>query len=208
MSQFAFELAHAPVYREENFVVSACNRAAHEWVLRWPNWPAHALLVYGPSGSGKTHLGHIWAGRAKAAATPVDAASLKSHALIEQIETMEEKTLLHLLNAAKENRFSLLLTANVAARELPFKLPDLTSRLLALPAVAIDAPDDDVLMAALRKQFSDRQLMVDDEVLHYVMPRIERSFAAIRSTVEALDKQALAEKKNITVPFVKRVLGY
>jgi hypothetical protein len=47
---------------------------------------------------------------------------------------------------------------------------------------------------------------VEDGVIAYALPRVERSFAKIRELVELLDSAALAERKNITVPFVKRML--
>ena len=105
----------------------------------------------------------------------------------------------------REHGGSMLMTSMVPAPNLPFSLPDLTSRLLALPSVGIDQPDDDALAGAIRKQFSDRQMKVDEEVIKYLLPRMQRSFLKAKELVELLDAKALAEGKNITIPFVKRV---
>lgn len=208
MSQFALPISFPALFSEDNFFVADCNREAHGWIMRWPNWPTHALLLYGEAGSGKSHLGHLWAARTNAAVTTSTAEHLQGNALIEQITALPEKDLLHLLNRAKENGYFLLLTSRVPPKQLPFTLPDLTSRLLALPAVPIAPPDEAALSAALRKQFSDRQLKVEEDVIDFLLPRMERSFAAGRTLVEQLDRQALAEQRNITIPFVKRALGY
>lgn len=211
MSQFALPLTLSPVFSKDNFYVSGCNRDAHQWIMRWPDWPAQALLLYGPSGAGKTHLGHIWAARADAARfeTLPSPDALCGHALIENIDRLpDERKLLHLLNYAKEQRHALLLTASLPPAQLPFTLPDLTSRLKALPSAAIAAPDDEALTAVLRKQFADRQLKVGDDVIAFLLPRIERSFTALSGIVEKLDSQALAEQRNLTIPFIKRALGY
>ena len=58
----------------------------------------------------------------------------------------------------------------------------------------------------LVKQFADRQLKVDDDVIGFLLRRMERSFAAARAMVGAIDDLALAERRNITVPLVRRVL--
>ena len=212
MTQYTFNLPLPPLYSEDNFMISDCNREAWQWIQNWENWPAHALLLYGPAGCGKSHLGHIWAQRAQAGR--ITAASLESveprsgNWLIEDIEQLvSERALLHFYNASKENGGKLLLTSTHAANQLPFTLPDLTSRLLALPMAHIDQPDDAVLAGAMRKQLTDRQMKVDDEVIAYIIPRMERSFNALKNTVETIDRAALAEHKNITIPFVKRMLG-
>ena len=181
--------------------------------MRWPDWPTNALLIFGPKGSGKSHLGHIWALRADAvvldARQDFSPQSLREPALIEDIEHMQnQEHLLHTLNYSRENNRSLLLTSGVSVRELPFTLPDLTSRLLALPVGIIEAPDDEVIVAAMRKQFADRQMKVDDEILSFLLPRMERSFAHIAEVIAALDRQALAEQRNLTIPFIKKILGY
>lgn len=214
MSQYTLPLPHAPVFSPDNFYVSGCNRDARRWLERWPDWPSHALLLYGPEGAGKTHLAHIWASCAQAGMTDMRTqalapADIRGHHVLENIDALkDERLLLHTLNIARESGIGLLLTSSFPLPQLPFTLPDLTSRLKALPAVAIAPPDDEALAAALRKQFADRQLKVSDEAVAFLLPRMERSFSGAARLVEAVDKRALAEKRELTIPFLKAALGY
>ena len=208
MSQYALNLSLPPVFTAGSFFVSDCNRQAWQWIESWPNW--QSLILSGPQGSGKSHLGQLWATRAKAVIVSADHLENiepeNRHWLIEDIEQVtHERTLLHVFNHVREHGGSMLMTSMVPAPNLPFSLPDLTSRLLALPSVGIDQPDDDALAGAIRKQFSDRQMKVDEEVIKYLLPRMQRSFLKAKELVELLDAKALAEGKNITIPFVKRV---
>lgn len=205
MPQLPLPLSLPAIFAEDNFIVSACNEEAHRWI------GAHraSFILYGPAGSGKTHLGHIWAARhhAHICNTLPAPDMLTADACIENIERFrDERTLFHLLNNAKENGHTLLLTTALPPKQLPFTLPDLTSRLLAMPAVAIHMPDDDALRGALRKQFADRQLKITGEAIDYILPRIERSFAQAQAWVELLDQKAMAEKKPITIPFIRHAL--
>ena len=213
MTQGVLELALPPVFLEDNFYTADCNRDAHAWIARWPDWPAHALILHGPAGAGKSHLGHIWANRTGAqilhAEHSLSPEKLYENSLVEDIEAVkDERALLHLINFSRENNAYLLLTSSLPPRQLPFTLPDLTSRLLALPAVGITAPDEKTLAAVLRKQFSDRQLKVSDDVIAFLLARMDRSFAKVMEIVEKLDKQALAEQRDLTIPFLKQTLGY
>jgi len=215
MSQYALNLKLPPVFSADNFFVSGCNKEAWQWIQAWPQWPKtsgkHALILHGPSGSGKSHLGHIWAAHAHAItvnAENIEHATIESgNWLIEDIDRIAlERPLLHLFNYVMEQGGSMLMTSLLPAANLPFTLPDLTSRLLALPSVQIEQPDDDVLAGAMRKQFADRQMKVDDEVIGYIVPRMERSLAKAKELVELLDGKALAQSKSITIPFVRKIL--
>ena len=76
-----------------------------------------------------------------------------------------------------------------------------------VPAVAMAAPDDALLMAVLVKLFADRQIRVGTDVVAWLVTHTERSFDAARHAVETLDRAALAAKRPITVPFAKSVLA-
>ncbi|NQV46319.1 MAG: DNA replication protein [Rhodospirillaceae bacterium] len=221
-SQLVLEFDHRPALGGEDFLVAPCNDAAIAWIDRWPDWPSPVVVVAGPPGCGKSHLAQVFLGlsggavldRAALMAPPLEVAGRDASAWV--IDDMDnfvgdgngklEEALFHLYNSARESGRRLLVTAKTPPSRWPIKLADLASRLKASAVVEIGAPDDALIAAVLVKQFADRQLAVDDEVLAYVQPRMERSFDAVRQLVEAADRMALAEKKNITVPLLRRVL--
>lgn len=209
-NQLTFDLTlPAPTYAREDFVVAAGNREAVAWIDRWPDWPAPALAVGGPAGCGKTHLGRIWAARAQAAIvegpdldgkTVADLVALVeiSRALVvERAERTPERALFHLYNLMRERRGFLLLLAEHPPAHWRITLPDLASRLRAAPAVAVAAPDDDLLGSIILKQLADRQLHAGPGVVHYLVSHMERSADAARHVVAALDRRALVESREI-----------
>lgn len=215
MHQLPLSLAQPATYSPENFFVSDANAQAHEWIRRWPEWPAHALVLTGPKGAGKTHLAHLWRARSQGEfheaktlqGDPLELLGPQRAAAVENIEHLaDEKTLFHLLNAAREEKGFLLLTSALAPGEWKFALPDLRSRLLALPAAAMGAPDDALLSALLTKQFADRQLSPPKELIAWLAPRMERSFESAASLVERLDSLAMREQKPLSIALARRLL--
>ena len=85
-------------------------------------------------------------------------------------------------------------------------LPDLASRLQALPVAQLDPPDDVLLRGVLVKLFADRQLAIDEQVISYMMLRMPRSLDAARGLVAEIDHLALEEKAAVTRPLVARVM--
>lgn len=215
-AQLPLDLGVRPAYGLEDFIVAESNRAAVAWIDAWPDWPVHGLAVSGPAGSGKTHLGQVWRQRSGArvvttaelaAATPPELAGDTPALLLDDLAPpVPERPLLHLLNHLAEQRRFVL----IAGREPPARwrvaLPDLASRLAALPHIAIGAPDDALLAAVMAKLFRDRQLPVGSEVVDYVLPRMERSLSAAQALVAALDRAALAGQRPITVALARAVL--
>lgn len=218
-SQLALDLGHRPALGRDDFLVAPCNAEAVAWLERWPDWPAHALAVFGPPGSGKSHLLAAFAshhGLGQVVATEAAELTVESvpklvlHASVVMVDDLDrlrdETALFHLWNLTKETGRWLVLAGCAAPARQNVRLPDLASRLAATPAVGIGAPDDSLLAAILVKQFADRQLRVGEDVVAYVLGRMERSFAAARQVVEALDAASLARRRPVTVPLARAVL--
>jgi chromosomal replication initiation ATPase DnaA len=202
--QLALALDHAESYAREDFLFGPCNERSLQLVEAWPQWPANALAVVGPEGSGKTHLAMIWAGIAGARViaartlheTELPVALATGALVIEDAAAgIDERALFHLINLAREEQASLLLTARTPPAVWSIALPDLASRLRALPVAALQAPDDAMLRGVMVKLAADRQLTLDDSVVSYLITRIERSFAAARAAVIALDNEALRQRR-------------
>jgi chromosomal replication initiation ATPase DnaA len=209
--QHALDLPVEPRYGRNDFLVSDSNRAALASIERWPDWPARALALYGPPGSGKTHLAHLWCKEAGATLiageTLAQPEALPAVVAVDNAERTAERPLLHLYNLCLERRGSLLLTMRAPPAALPIALADLASRLRALPVVGIAPPDDELLAAVLLKHFADRQVSVAPGVVAYLVPRIERSFAAAARLAAELDRRALAAGRPITVSLARAVLA-
>jgi len=206
-----------------DFIVTPATVAAVSLIDSWPDWPAPAVAVFGPTGSGKSHLAAIWQETSGAVQIGID--ELEATASLLQTESevqnkcyvlkipgrglegrQQEESLFHLLNTVREKQAFLLLIGRQPPARLDVGLPDLKSRLRALPAVEIPAPDDDLLRGLLTKMFNDRQLSVSTDVVEYMVPRMERSFEGARLLVERLDNKALSQKRAITIPFVRDML--
>ncbi len=206
--QLPLDLPHRSALGREDFLVSPSNRDAVAWLDRWPEWPNNGLVLHGPAGSGKTHLVHVWCGMAEAEiidATDIGQADPQGMAVaIEDMERLtDEVALFHLLNRMRERGGHIMLTAKLAPAHQSIALPDLRSRLHALPAVAIGAPDDDLLAAVYVKLFSDRQLKVGADVVAYLVTHVERSMEAAVDAVALIDRTALERQRAITTAFVR-----
>ncbi len=106
-----------------------------------------------------------------------------------------------------EARHHLLLTGRQPPARWRLTLPDLRSRLSSIPVAAIGAPDDGLLEALLLKLFADRQLRIGPEIVSFLLPRMERSFDAVRALVAAIDAAALSGQRPVTIPLLRQVLG-
>jgi chromosomal replication initiation ATPase DnaA len=211
--QLPLDLGFRPAAGRADFVVAPCNAAAVAWIDRWPEWPTPGLVLAGPAGAGKSHLAEVWRARSRAADFPVAAAAPPAPALV--VEAADRiaagragaEALFHAYNALTARRGHLLLTATVPAARWTIALPDLASRLRALPTAEIGLPDDALLAGLYAKLFADRHLAVPEGLVPLLVARLERSAAAAAAAVARLDRAALAERRAITLPFARRTLG-
>jgi chromosomal replication initiation ATPase DnaA len=213
--QLILDLPHRSALEAEDFLVSRSNQAAADFIDRWPDWPQASAMVVAPARAGKTHLANVW--RLKSGAARLEAPRLAESdvawaggaLLVEDLHAGigNERVLFHLLNLAREHKMSMLLTSRAPPGELGVALPDLRSRLRALPVVTIQPPDEALLKAVLVKHFADRQLAVEPHVVNYVALHMEQSMEAAAAVVADIDGAALASHRKVTRALAAEVLA-
>lgn len=216
--QLALALGAPPVLLEAAFYVSSANQGPFQVLTSWPTWPeGGSVYLYGPPTSGKSHLATLWQERSGAVSMPAKALSREDIFswkvrrplfVLEDLEDLEDQTaLFHVLNLVKEKQGALLLTSAVRPGQLPFTLPDLRSRIRALPFLEIKNPDEDLLKTLLLKRFSDLHLKISSHVLDYTLKHLHRSYEGLDALVRLVDKLNWQEQRPLTIPLVKRALS-
>ncbi|MEL6888782.1 MAG: chromosomal replication initiator DnaA [Pseudomonadota bacterium] len=217
-TQLGLDLPVRPALGRDDFLVAPSNAVALAMIDDWPNWAKHKLVLTGPEGAGKTHLAHVWAdatGAQIVAASTLAQADIDALArgplAIEDVDAIEtddaaQTALFHLHNLMAAAAQPLLMTGEAAPNHWSLSLPDLQSRVDAAGHARLDAPDDTLLAAVLAKLFADRQLIPKPDVIPYLLTHMDRSFAAARDVVSALDASSLAQKRALTRAFAVQVL--
>ena len=209
---------------EEDFLVTSCNEIAYNAIKMWPNWQHFALNIFGPRNCGKSHLAHIWVSSVqKSLPKPIDIPILQAaninmknvnkfinnynYLVIENLSTeINEEALFHLYNAYNTDKHFILFNSEIPLSKIPFKLPDLRSRLNTIPSAEISMPDDETLTALIAKQFNDRQIIISQEILDYILKNAERSFEYISRLVEEIDAISWVYGRAVSIPIVREAL--
>jgi chromosomal replication initiation ATPase DnaA len=212
--QLLLPFSDEPAYAESDFIHAESNAAARAWIARPSEWPERRLAIWGDGGCGKTHLMHIWARRVGASIWAGASLLGLPERLppggigIDDIDAVvDETTLFHWLNGARDAQVPVLLTSRVPPARLPTRLPDLASRLRAFTVVGIDPPEDSLLRALLAHLLSDRQWRLDIDVQERILPLLPRAPARLRAFVARLDRVQLAAGGRVTLGLVKEVLN-
>lgn len=114
----------------------------------------------------------------------------------------------NLFNRTREAGGFWLVSAHCAPRQLPIPLPDFVSRMQWGVVRQVPRLDESSMFRFWADRARDRGIVLDADVQQFVMRRAERNLPALMRLLDELDKESLAEKRRVTVPFIKKVTGW
>ena len=218
MKQLILDLAWDPLPPFAGFL--AGDNAAVVAQLREQQWPGAPIYLWGPAGSGKTQLLRELQARALESglvAQWFDASSATPWTLADDVALVLLDGVDQFSPAQQHAAFTLFVDGasrlNVqfasAGRLPPVDLgvrEDLRTRLGWGPVHAVRPLAESDTRSALRQEARRRGIVLGDEVLDYILARFARDLASLMQLLHRLDGFALAEKRAVTVPLLKRML--
>ena len=202
-------------YKKEDFYVSPSNQEAYDFINNWPKWIKRIVNIFGPSGSGKSHLSSILKTKTKCLEILANELNediifefkTKEVLIIENFnEKISEELLFSLWNIALQDNKYFLINSIKPISSYKFKLPDLTSRIKSSLNIGIKLPSDDLISAIIAKNFSDKQIMVEEKHIDYIIKRIDRSYEKISQFILTLDRYSLKKGSPFSLKLIKEVL--
>ena len=221
-NQLPFDFVLYNEFNFDNFVITEKNRELIA-LLQAPHLSENFYFIWGGAGSGKSHLlqasceKHI-----NSAYLPLQVFIEEGESVLDGLEHLDliciddvhlvlsqpawEEKLFTLFNACQMKAASMLVSSKSAPLELKFALPDLQSRYSSGVTYQLHELDEKGKIIALKKRAEAAGIPLEDEVLNYIYLRSERSMSKLFAVLETLDKLSLAQKRRITIPFVKSIM--
>lgn len=225
-AQLPLALRWPAQHRFETFVAGD-NAAAVALVRQTAVNDSPWVFVSGPAGSGKTHL--LMAACAAASSSSRNAQYLALAKLpgdrstdirsfggsdllaLDDVDAIAgdreaEHALFDLYNRCKVEKSTLLFSAGKPPTQIGMGLPDLVSRLSACAQATLKPLDDAARRDAVQQRAQARGLLLDDAVLDWLFAHTQRDLGSLSALIERLDRESLAAKRRITVPFLRQLL--
>jgi DnaA family protein len=118
-----------------------------------------------------------------------------------------EIALFNFINACRQSGTLILFSTSAPVSELQVHLADLKSRLSWGAVFEVKQLGDEDKMTWLKTYALNQGLVLQDDVAQYLMSRQQRDMHALVSLIQSLDYASMSEKRKLTLPFVKSVIG-
>ena len=215
MDQLIFKFPVKTNYFEEDFYVSTNNFEAYKLIESWPKWSSKFINIFGPPGCGKTHLANIL--NKKIDSFFIEASDLNSDSLstikIKECliidnyhNNVKEKLFYTILNQSHLSNQYIIINSSKPVQSFKVELNDLKSRFSSFVNIGIDLPTDELIKVIISKNFSDKQVKIDNNLLEYILKNIDRSYESIFDLIEKLDDFSLSTGKSININLIKKAL--
>ena len=228
--QLPFDFCISEKNTFSNFLVPPRNAELVGLVQQFENYNEPVAFIWGSEGVGKSHLLQAVCydqeerGALQSLYLPMKKIRIFGPEVFNSLHHMDliclddfhevtgdrdwEETLFAFFNRSREAGVRLLVTAANSPRGLSFALPDLASRMSWGVTYQLHELNDDDKLAALDKRARDKNMPMTAEVLNYIFSRHARDLQSLLDVMDTLDQLSLAEKRRLTIPFVRKVMNW
>ena len=215
MSQLIFNFPFKTNYFEEDFYVSENNFEAYKLIESWPKWSSRFINIFGPSGCGKTHLANIFNKKINSFLikasdlnnTTLSNIKVKDCLIIDEYKNnVEEKLFYSVLNQSHLSNQYIIINSLKPIQSFAVRLNDLKSRFSSFVNISIDLPTDELIKVIISKNFSDKQVKIENKLLEYIIKNIDRSYEATFDLINKLDDFSLSSGRSININLIKKAL--
>ncbi len=190
--------------------------------------PVNQIYLSGASASGKSHLlqavcHYATEAKQRAIYLPMRQVSEYGADVLGGLEAMDviciddvdalagrmawEEALFNLINRIRSGRGCLLLAAADVPRNAGFQLADLSSRLVWGGVYRLAALADDAKARAIKLRTRTKGYELSEEVVGWLLAHCSRDMNYLIDATAKLEEASLLNRRRITVPFARSVLG-
>ncbi len=187
----------------------------------------HSIYLWGRAATGKSHILQAVCNLASLSGLQAVYIPLKRHAefapaifegldslgivCVDDIDTIAgddawERALFGLFNRLREHRKPLLMTGSTGPGDVAFHLRDLKSRIAWDLIYRLSPLADRQKIRLLQKRAHARTFELPEAVATYLVKHVKRDLPFLLELLDRFDQATLAEKRKLTVPFVKALL--
>jgi DnaA-homolog protein len=228
--QLPFDFSVSENFTFTNFLTSGKNAELVSLLEEFESYQDVVAFIWGKKGAGKSHLlqAICHANEEKeslqALYLPMQKIRIFGPEVFKSLHHMDliclddfdcivgeqdwEESLFEFFNRCREEGVKLLVSSENSPRGLNFELQDLASRMSWGVIYQLHELNDDEKLAALHRRAEERHLPLSAEVMQYIYTRHSRDLQSLLEVVDKLDQLSLSEKRRLTIPFVRKVLGW
>jgi DnaA-homolog protein len=188
----------------------------------------HYMYLWGEKGCGKTHLlmsccAHHREKNLATAYIPLHDLKGSSPHILENLENIDvvclddldevahqpqwAESILHCFNRVQQLQHHIIISAKATPSALICQLADLTSRLASGIIHKIQPLNNVQKMQALQLCAAQRGLILPTPTATFLLNHCDRDTTSLFTMLKKLDLASLQTQRNLTIPFVKQVLG-
>lgn len=214
----------------DNFKFAAANRQLERYLREsMVNQGGQLLYLWGRKSSGKSHLlqalcNEFTTRGLSCIYLPLRTPEFSNPAFLKGLESLHlvclddleavltnplwENALFSFYNRIRDTQTSLFITARAPVHQASVDLPDLRSRLQQAIVFQLSELKDSEKASLVKSRALQMGIELSDTVVDFIMLRSNREVPELLALIARLDQKSLEQKRKITVPLIKQVMGW